>query len=71
MEHARARVVPLECFFEAFEAAVESLIEAGFFLFEGAADDGFASFELRENSAHLSDKRFHERAEERLFSGEA
>jgi hypothetical protein len=46
------------------------LVEAGFFLFERAADGGFAGFELGKNAAHFSDERFDERAEERFVSGE-
>jgi hypothetical protein len=60
----------LECFFEAFETAVERLVEARFFLFERLADDILTVFQLGEHSAHLGDKCCHQRAEERLFSGE-
>ena len=47
------------------------MVEAGFFLLEGLADDGFAGFEFREDTAHLSNEGFDQRAEEWLVAGES
>ena len=47
------------------------MVEAGFFLLEGLANDGFAGFEFREDAAHLGDESFDEGAEEWLVARES
>ena len=44
-----------KCVFEALEAPVQCLIEAGFLALEGYADGGFTAFQFREDLAHLLD----------------
>ena len=56
---------------ELLKTSIQRLIEAGFLLLKRLPYDFLAIFYFRENPSHFADQCFHQRAEERLFSGES